>query len=292
MKRLNKVRNVGVLFESINKNVIESIKNDDIGRATKYFKLIKEFFLNKEKELHKAYKIHSQIIYGECTNAFYANRYMNYVFKETQKKIDTIKLNEEINQLIREVKNFSTPKKTFSIKIPNYKLHMSFQHLLEEKKRNLALTSSDRIKFEKTIIDHLMYNKETKKLRQNLSEQTAPKDKQNQILDQYTFLFALKEFNEHYKHSLSETQKHVLYKYLSTPSQKTFNRWMEKRINKIVNEISSRKTVVEDQKIQEKLDLVVEKLNAFNQVEDKVKNLTDILLSFDVVEQLKNIGEK
>jgi hypothetical protein len=293
MKKQNKVRNIGVLFEALNNNVVKSIDEGDNKLASNYFRILKKYFLDENSELKKAYKIHSQILYGECTNAFYAVRYMNYVLKESLSGIDFLKLNEEISLMLKEITAFTSVKKTFSTKIQNYKLYASFQNLLEEKRHNQILRSSERIQCEETIINHLLENPESSKLKKSMSLVEYKEDDQhNQVMNEYVFLFALKEFKRQYKYALTETQKECLYKYLSSPSTRSYNRWLEKKINNLVEDIHTYKSNVDSEEIQEKLEMVSEKLKGFNEVEDKMQNLTDILLTFEAVEQLKNLGEK
>ncbi|MAE81479.1 MAG: hypothetical protein CMB80_01995 [Flammeovirgaceae bacterium] len=286
--RHNKIRNPGIILELLNKRISSCIASGNIKEGKSLYNLMRKYFLSKSGYIREVYdRIYSPILYGETRNHYYASNFLGYIMEEYV-NIDEEDLNREINKLIADIDKITNRKKLFDEKIDNYKLHASIKCLGDHLKKDIGLTPKDRLQCERIIMEHLNDNQEIKKLNEShkILKTTKTKD---EIAEQHlTVAIAMKKFKENYKHTLNDDQNEFLIKYLTSPSNKSFCRWAEKKLDKVISEIKEKKEAIEDDKLQEKLELTQKKLEVINR--DSIlesDNMVNLLLSFELINTLK-----
>ena len=78
-----------------------------------------------------------------------------------------------------------------------------------------------------------------------------------------------------------------LEKYYTTAEPAKYKRWVDKKVNNLIDEIANKSPAITDEKITEKIELVSEKLKGI--VEQKsvsTSNLKDILLIVEMKDKL------
>ena len=163
-----KQRNVGILFEVLNHAVLNEIAKSHDKTAKAIFKVIKKHFMG-ETQISKAYKIYSQLLYSEARNPYYASRFFSNLMKEYRSNVDAAPLYKENTQLLEDISKVCDRKKIMKISVPNYKLFASFNILVNEDDIRYGgqyLTSRDRMICEENVYEHLIDNKEAKRIRE------------------------------------------------------------------------------------------------------------------------------
>ena len=285
----SKRRNVGILFEILNHAVLNEISRGHNKTAAGIFSVIKKHFMT-ETQISKAYRIYSQLLYSEARNPYYATRFYGNLVKEYNQTVDSQKLYNENTKLLDEISKVCDRKQIMKVSVPNYKIYASFNILINEnniKHGGQYLSSRDRMDCEQNIFEHLVENKESKRIKEANSHHTdKPKDQlQTETL---ALGIALKNFDKKYGKLLTTEQKDCLVKYYTTKDERNFSNWMKKRIDNILDEVADKKSKIDNEKIMEKIELVEEKLKGISKENTfSTNSLKDVLLSLEMKDNLK-----
>ena len=285
----SKQRNVGIMFEILNHAVLNEISKGHNKTAAGIFSIIKKNFM-AETEISKAYRVYSQLLYSEARNPYYAARFFGDLVKEYNKTVNSKKLYNENTKLLEEISRVCNRKNIMKVNVPNYKLFASFNILINETEVNYGgqyLSSRDRLACEQNIFEHLVENKEAKRIKEANAHHT---DKPKEQLQTETLALgiALKNFDKKYGKLLTTEQKDCLVKYYTTKDSKNFSTWIKKRIGNILDEVADKKANIDNQKIITKVELVEQKLRGIVQEEIiSTNSLKDILLSLEMKDNLK-----
>jgi len=285
----SKQRNVGILFEILNHAVLNEISKGHNKTAAGIFSVIKKNFM-AETEISKAYRIYSQLLYSEARNPYYATRFYGNLIKEYEQTVNSQKLYNENSKLLEEISKVCDRKQIMKVSVPNYKLFASFNILINEGNINMGgqyLTSRDRSTCEENIFEHLVENREAKRIKEANAHHTDKPTEQVQT-EQLALGIALKNFDKKYGKLLTTEQKDCLVKYYTTKDERNFSNWMKKRIDNILDEVAIKKGKVDNEKIKEKIELVEEKLRGISKESIlSTTNLKDVLLSLEMKDNLR-----
>ena len=285
----SKQRNVGIMFEILNHAVLNEISKGHNKTAAGIFSIIKKHFM-AETEISKAYRVYSQLLYSEARNPYYAARFFGDLVKEYNETVSSKKLYNENTKLLEEISRVCNRKNIMKVNVPNYKLFASFNILINETEVNYGgqyLSSRDRLACEQNIFEHLVENKEAKRIKEANAHHT---DKPKEQLQTETLALgiALKNFDKKYGKLLTTEQKDCLVKYYTTKDSKNFSTWIKKRVGNILDEVADKKANIDNQKIITKVELVEQKLRGIVQEEIiSTNSLKDILLSLEMKDNLK-----
>ena len=285
----NKQRNVGIMFEILNHAVLNEIAKGHNKAAAKILSVVKKYFMT-ETQISKAYRVYSQLLYSEARNPYYATRFYGNLVKEYNQAVDSQKLYNENTKLLEEISKVCDRKQIMKVSVPNYKIYASFNILINEnniKHGGQYLSSRDRMDCEQNIFEHLVENKESKRIKEANSHHTdKPKDQlQTETL---ALGIALKNFDKKYGKLLTTEQKDCLVKYYTTKDERNFSNWMKKRIDNILDEVADKKSKIDNEKIMEKIELVEEKLKGISKENTfSTNSLKDVLLSLEMKDNLK-----
>lgn len=277
------------MFEILNHAVLNEISKGHNKTAAGIFSIIKKNFM-AETEISKAYRVYSQLLYSEARNPYYAARFFGDLVKEYNKTVNSKKLYNENTKLLEEISRVCNRKNIMKVNVPNYKLFASFNILINETEVNYGgqyLSSRDRLACEQNIFEHLVENKEAKRIKEANAHHT---DKPKEQLQTETLALgiALKNFDKKYGKLLTTEQKDCLVKYYTTKDSKNFSTWIKKRVGNILDEVADKKANIDNQKIITKVELVEQKLRGIVQEEIiSTNSLKDILLSLEMKDNLK-----
>lgn len=273
------------MFEILSHAVLREVSEKRNRRASRLYALIKENFL-KDTEISKAYKIYSQFIYSEARNVYSANLFIRNLIKEYTVNVNKKKLDAELNRLSESISRITDKKNLLKINIPNYKTIASFHIRLHED--NQYISSKENLVIDETLLDHLLENKVAKRIR-DVREQSKYEKKTIEEIqtEKLALVIALQKFDDIYGKLLTKEQKLYLEKYYTTTDATKYKRWVDKKVNNLIDEIANKSPAITDEKITEKIELVNEKLKGI--VEQKsvsTSNLKDILLIVEMKDKL------
>lgn len=280
----NKYKNVGIVFESLIYYTIKLISDGKTEEASIVMKNIKNNFMNKTVLAECYNEVYSELLYSEAINYYHAGKFYQRLIKR-YKQFDEAKINAELSNLYNNLKEVFNLKDIMNTKIPNYKLFSSFR--IASLKENIYITPKQNMKLDTVVLEHLINNKELKKLSSNVEISSYTKEQQE--VDKLALAVAFKNFEKESKNNLTQEQTECLIKYY-TLSENDFKKWLEKKLINIINEISDKNLTIDNNNVKEKIKLVLQRLKFISEnLIINEDNLTEILMGVELYEKVKLI---
>jgi hypothetical protein len=266
----NKKRNVAFIYEALTLTITESIINKDDSKKTKIMEIIKEFF--NDTEVAKEHDIYRSILGCKGIEKSVAEK----IITEAKRQHDTLdkqKLFSEQTALIKMInKNLDT--EVFSTFVPSYKSLATISQMF-----NIDVSIRDRVLLENRVVEEMVF------------EEKREETKLEQI-DEIVMNKFLEKFNSKYSGVLSENQRTLLMKYISSFSDNGLE--LKVYLNEEIGEIKSKITgLMEDKKLcDSQMKGSVEKvLTILESHKEKPVNdemLKDILKFQDLVKEMSS----
>ncbi len=279
----SKVRNTGILFELITRQITADIIENKDGLAVG---LLKKYF-SPNTQLGKEYELYKVLTTENYKSENKANHLINAVLK-TYNKINRSQLRREKYNLVSEIKNSYSVDEFFMARIPNYKVYASIYKLFESLTITDPSTETD-AKF--TIIESI-----TKKKRKELKTETKTLEtykKSEKDLRLLTYQVLVEKFNKKYK-TLSEQQKSLLRKYINNISNTNqLKEFVEKESIKVKKQLQSFLPNIDDEVTSIKLKEAIkqsDKLLKGRIVEDN--QVITLMRYYQLLKELKDVTGK
>ena len=252
----NKKRNTAFVYEALVRELTESVVKNNKNKQNKIVSIIKDHFttdsiLKKELDLYKS------IYETRHIEKNTAEKIMGQV-KYEHNSLDKRKLFQEQSALINKI-NRTLSNKLYSNFVPNYKTIASVYSIFQD-----ALPVKDRVLLEENIVEQMSAS-----LDANIETQVP--------IDSLVFGSFVKNFNEEYSNSLTENQKTLLTKYISSFSDNALE--LKVYLNEEVGRIKS--TLLE---LKEKENFK-EKIS---KVYDIIDNIKDKAIDTEILEVVLN----
>lgn len=276
MKKLrhNKLRNTGLLFEILSKNVLYEVLNENQKQIA--LSLIKKHF-NSKSEMLKELMLY-QTLSKESLND--ANELLSLTL-ESRKAINLDKLETEKYELIRDIKRRYDIKSFFETRTTNYKVCASVFKLLEHTPFN---NPDEYLTAKKVILETLSGTKPEEVIEEQAEKEWREQDKDTRTLG---FRLIVQKFNEKYR-TLSERQQVLLSKYINEDtSSPEFKNYIMKEVGYVTKKLEKLEESISDPitkiKLKETLSLTQNIISA-KQVKDD--HLSSLLKYFELIEEL------
>lgn len=207
----SKVKNTGVLFELLVRQITLEVLNGDKTENAK--KIVKEFFA-PGTELNKELRLYELLLKEKYTSESRAEKFVDTVC-EAYTKLDEMKLNREKYNLIKKIKESFDSEQFLASPLSNYKVLASIYKVFESKKMK-EYDVKDVFNSKITLIENITSKSSTKKSvkldeSQELVETYKKQDKDIRLL---TYKILVETFNKKYT-NLDTPQKEVLREYIN-----------------------------------------------------------------------------
>jgi hypothetical protein len=282
MKTNNK-QNTGLIFELLSQQITESGRNNDEINVKKALYLIRKYF-HKGTQLYEELSIFNTVLYNEVNRWSTASRLLTEVLKAS-KELDQRKLKNEKYHLLQEVYANFDRNVFFKRFVPQYKLYSTIFALMEDTRGNHKIEISEKVRLEESICKHLTDNKEVKRINEFAQKVKSAGEPE---IDDLTFFFIIKKFNEKYEKVLSPAQKQILNEYIRCTSERTFDQFVGKQTKRIENELYESMKTVKDKSILQKLYESLLKLGNLGKLNKSQK--AEALMTYQqLVDELKKL---
>ena len=279
----SKVRNTGILFELITRQITADIIENKDGLAVG---LLKKYFSPKT-QLGKEYELYKILTTEKYKSENKANHLIEAVLK-TYNKINRSQLRREKYNLVSEIKNSYNLNEFFMARIPNYKVYASVYKLFESLTVTDPSTETD-ARF--TIIESITAKK--KKEVNTTSKTIEGYRKSEKDLRLLTYQVLVEKFNKKYK-GLSESQKGLLRKYINNISNtNSLKEFVEKESIKVKKHLQSFLPNIDDEVTSIKLKEAIkqsDKLLRGRIVEDN--QVITLMRYYQLLKELKDVARK
>jgi hypothetical protein len=280
----NKIRNTGLLFEFLLRQITSDVLNENNGTAVK---IVKEKF-NENTELGKELALYNVLITKKFKSDSKADYFINEVMKARNDLNNSVLRRERYN-LIKEIQSNYNLQKFMSSKVPNYKTYASIYTLFEYDK---SLSPDQKTESFFNIVEHVTTNDNSIKLSETV--RTLPDDEDLRIL---TYKTLLEKFNQKYT-KLSAAQKNLLREYINNVSNTNSLKDTLKEIVKgLKQDLKKHSKNLKDEVVKIKMTEALKSINKFcglNDKSDVVKDeyVVQTMRYLELLKELKKSGNK
>jgi len=286
MKKIkhSKVKNTGVLFELLVRQITLEVLNGDKTENAK--NIVKEFFASGT-ELNKELRLYDLLLKEKYNSESKAEMFVDTV-SQAHAKLHEGKLAKEKYNLIKQINEKFELEQFLSSPITNYKVLASIYKVFESKKSE-NYDIKDVFNSKVTLIENIITRpsiKTNKVEDTKLIESYKQQDKDLRLL---TYKILVETFNKKYT-NLDSNQKNLLKEYINNISNTSkFKDYLSIELPKIVAELKSIKAKIQDKvttiKLSETIS-VLEKMKMGKSVSDG--QVSSIMLSYELIKELKS----
>jgi hypothetical protein len=274
--RHNKKRNTAFLYEALVREATKSILEQDQVKKTAIINIVREHFtrgsiLKTELDLYKT------ILETKGLKSKTAEKMLS----ETKKEYETLDKKEIFNEQTKMINkiNKQVSKEVFNNFVPNYKSLATVGQLFN----NEDLPVKERVILEEVALNH-MISCDKKHLQEN----------QMDPIDNIVYTKFVDRFNSKYSY-LSESQINLLSKLATSVDQEAmlqFNVFLNEEVGRIKEVLNSRLASGDHpERINEKINLVLEKLEGMKRQKLTDDSLVTILKIQELVGELQPDGD-
>ena len=287
MKKIkhSKVKNTGVLFELLVRQITLEVLNGDKTENAKH--IVKEFFA-AGTELNKELRLYDLLLKEKYNSESKAEMFVDTV-SQAHSKLNENKLAKEKYSLIKQINEKFELEQFLSSPITNYKVLASIYKVFESKKSenyDIKDIFNSKVTLIENIISRPTLVKTNKTEDTKLIESYKKQDKDLRLL---TYKILVETFNKKYT-NLNEKQKGLLKEYINNMSNTSkFKDYLSVELPQIVKELKEIKSKISDKvttiKLSETIS-VLEKMKIGKNVTDN--NVSSIMLSYELIKELKS----
>ena len=279
----NKIRNTGLLFEFLLRQITSDVLNKDNGHAVS---IVKEKF-NENTELGKELALYNILITKKFKSDSKADYFINEVLK-TRSDLNNSILRREKYNLIKEIQSNYNLQKFMSSKVPNYKVFASIYKLFEYN----TLSPDEKTESFFNIVEHV--TTEDKNIKLSETVQTLPDDEDLRIL---TYKTLLEKFNQKYT-KLSGAQKNLLREYINNISNtNSLKDTLKDIIKGLKEDLKTHSKNLQDKVVKIKMNEAIKSINKFCGINNKSEVVKDeyviqTMRYLELLKELKKSGNK
>jgi hypothetical protein len=266
----NKKRNTAFVYEALIRELTSSIVKNNKNKQTKIVSIMKEHF-REGSELTKELNLYKTIYETKDIDKNIAEKIVTEVkskYTELNKKAVFLEQSSLINKI-----NKTLSRKLFTNFVPNYKSIASVYSIFQE-----ALPIKDRVLLEENIIQQMSQSCETKQ------EDQSP-------IDNLVYNTFVNKFNEEYSTFLSESQKTLLSKYVSSFSDNgiELKHYLNEEIGDLKERLEDYKQdpdIKEDESLKQKINQVYSILESYKEKEIDRDLIEIVLKTQDLIKEI------
>jgi len=245
----NKKRNTAFVYEALVRELTKSIVKNNKNKQMKIVSIMKEHFA-KGTELNKELGLYKSVYETRDIEKRLAEKIVVEAKKNYQ-VLDKTNIFREQSALINKI-NKTLSKELYNTFVPNYKNIATVYSIFQE-----ALPVKDRVLLEENIIQQMSESCE------------APKEEQ-QPIDNIVYGTFVNKFNQEYSSKLSENQKSLLEKYISSFSDNgvELKYYLNEEIGSLKQQLADSKKdrdIIDDNDIKNKIDKVYSILESYKE---------------------------
>ena len=280
----NKIRNTGLLFEFLLRQITSDVLNKNNGPAVK---IVKEKF-NENTELGKELALYNILITKKFKSDSKADYFINEVMK-ARGDLNNSRIRREKYNLIKEIQSNYDLQKFMSSKVPNYKTYASIYTLFEY---NKSLSPDQKTESFFNIVEHV--TTEDKNIKLSETVQKLPDDEDLRLL---TYKTLLEKFNQKYT-KLSGAQKNLLREYINNVSNtNSLKDTLREIVKGLREDLKTHSKNLQDKVVKIKMNEAIKSINEFCGINDKSDIVKDeyviqTMRYLELVKELKKSGNK
>jgi len=282
MKKLKhvKIKNTGILFELLVRQIASDTMNNKTSPANK---LIKRHFTHNS-ELAKELQMYQSLVHEKFNNESKSDKFISAVLS-AKKQLNETALRRQKYNLIKDINESFDSTEFFNSRVNNYKTLASIYILFEYAENE---NPSDMVKSRFSLVEHITSNsKAIKPVETVINETYTSQDKDIRLL---SYKMLIDKFNSKYD-NLDANQKNILREYINNVSNTVGLRdFVKKEIPKLKTAIVESSNHIDSKVVKIKLNEVTNMLGTLAKVNViKDSHILTIMRYYDLVKELKTI---
>jgi len=277
-KKHSKIKNTGILFELLVRQVASDTLSSDKSEA---IRIIKEYFSNKT-QLGRELQLYQTIVKEKFTNESQADKFIDAVIT-SRKNLSPGKLRREKYNLIKEIKEHYDLHKFTKARVDNYRTLASTYNIFE----NTSMGIAESIRLRGDLINTVTNIKTHRVAKQQIVSEYQKQDKDLQLL---SYQILIDKFNEKYG-DLSAKQKNVLREYINNVSNtNNLKELISTEVPHIKRTLRNKIRSIKDPVMRIKLKEVAKQATALgkrNVIKDQ--EVLSLMRFYELIKELKNI---
>jgi hypothetical protein len=286
MKKIkhSKVKNTGVLFELLVRQITLEVLNGDKTENAK--NIVKEFFASGT-ELNKELRLYDLLLKEKYNSESKAEMFVDTV-SQAHSKLNEGKLAKEKYNLIKQINEKFELEQFLSSPITNYKVLASIYKVFESKKSE-NYDIKDVFNSKVTLIENIIARPSVKTNKVEDTKLIESYKQQDKDLRLLTYKILVETFNKKYT-NLDSKQKNLLKEYINNISNTSkFKDYLSVELPNIVSELKSIKSKIQDKvttiKLSETIS-ILEKMKMGKSITDG--QVSSIMLSYELIKELNS----
>jgi hypothetical protein len=276
----SKIKNTGILFELLTRQITADILNSGKSAA---IKLIKTYF-KESTELGKEIQLYNILVNKNFKSETRASYLVDAVVK-SRKKINFSQLRREKYNLIKEIKENYNLTDFFNSRISNYRVFASIYKLFSTENKSLSPDVETDSRY--TVIEHITQRKITSKEKEVFSEEFKGQDDDLRLL---SYQILVDKFNQKYSF-LNSAQRKLLKEYINNVSNtNSLREYVDLEVSKVTKVLKTYLPKIDDKVTKIKLTEAmnqIKKLKVGKIVKDK--QIVGLMRYYELVKELKNV---
>ena len=267
----NKKRNTAFVYEALIRELTKSVVKNNKHKQNKIVSIMKEHFANGT-ELSKELDVYKSIYETRSIEKGTAEKIVTEA-KQKYSGLNKGTIFKEQSALINKI-NKTLSKNIFNNFVPNYKNIATVYSIFQD-----ALPIKDRVLLEENIVEQM-------------SSSIEARTEEQQPMDSIIYSTFVNKFNEEYSNKLSENQKELLTKYISSFSDNGIEMkyYLNEEIGSLKQKLKECKNtpeISEDNSLKDKIDKVYSILESYKQKEIDTDLIELVLKTQELVEEIE-----
>jgi len=281
----SKIKNTGVLFEVLTRQVTADIMENVESKAVP---LIKKHF-HKNSTLGKELELYNILTTETYKRREKADRLVDAVIKSRQRLSNKTLRSEKFN-LIKDIKETYDVNALFSTRMPNYRRLASIYKLFLYETTGEDINPKEIVESRDYIVESLITEITKQKPKSELAQEYIDESKDVKLLA-YTLM--VEKFNKKYS-TLSHSQKEVLRKYINNVSNtNSLSEFIEGEVINIKNTLKKLVPGVTEDITSIKLKGVIIQADALLENSKGTENKVITLMRYyELVKELEDVSKK
>jgi|TARA_B100001094_G_C18065255_1_gene737128 hypothetical protein len=280
----SKIKNTGILFELISRQITVDIMNGD--EKSKSVEMLKKFF-NENTELGKENQLYQVLLKENYNSTRKAEKLVEAVLK-SREKLQNKRLRTEKYNLIREIKSNYNVEDFFRARIPNYKVYASiYKSFISE--TTPIFDPVNEVESNFSIIEHITRNKvKSKNKDSKVISEFKNEDKDLRLL---SYQLMVDNFNGKYK-KLNSMQRNLLKEYINNISNtNSLREFVNGEIIKVKQILSKILPKVSDDITKIKLSEAINQVDSITKGKIvKDKQVVALMRYYELIKELRNVA--
>jgi|TARA_R100000030_G_scaffold25794_2_gene18744 hypothetical protein len=283
-KKHNKIKNTGILFELLTRQIAVDVMNDT--KKSPAIEIIKEFF-NENTQLGKENELYKVLVEKKYKSESQANILIEAVIKNRRKLSNRTLKNEKYN-LIKTIKENYDVNAFFNSRISNYKTLASVYTLFENESIKDVIDTIEETDSKITILENITQSNISDKKSQNkVVESYSTEESDVRLL---TYQLLVDKFNEKYS-TLNESQKNLLREYINNLSNtNSLREFIDTEVTKVKSKLKEHLSKINDKITKIKLTEAIKHTEtAVGGKFVKDSHVVSLMRYYELIKELDNV---